>query len=219
MTGIPEIVPHPMPTAEGLPGNIATWKADPRRAVLLIHDMQRYFLRPFPVARSPLTELTHNSVRLRDRCAQLGIPVAYTAQPGAMSSAERGLLKDFWGPGMTASTHDRQIIEPLAPAAEDWNLTKWRYSAFFRTGLLERMREAGRDQLLVCGVYAHVGILATALDAYTNDIQPFLAADAIADFTPEYHRMAIEYTAQRCAVVATTDELLAQVCAAKGSAA
>jgi len=32
----------------------------------------------------------------------LGVPVAYTMQPGSMTDDEGGLLKDFWGPGMRA---------------------------------------------------------------------------------------------------------------------
>src|SRR2546430_1690022 len=137
--------------------------------------MQRYSLRALP---DPLrTELVDNAAALRGRAAALGVPVAYTAQPGRMTDEERGLLRDFWGPGMRTDPADREVTGKLAPTEGDWVFTKWRYSAFFRSDLLERMRAAGRDQLVLCGVYAHVGVLATALEAYTNDIQAFLAAD------------------------------------------
>ncbi|GAB3476673.1 isochorismatase family protein [Amycolatopsis cihanbeyliensis] len=179
--------------------------------MLLIHDMQRYFLHPFTEDQPPADELVRNTVLLRRRCRALGVPVGYTAQPGGMTAEQRGLLKDFWGPGMRVDPADRQIVAPLAPAPDDWMFTKWRYSAFFRTGLLERMRRHGRDQLVLCGVYAHVGILMTAVDAFTNDIETFLIADAVADFSPEYHRQAVEYAARRCAVVTVTGELLADL--------
>jgi isochorismate hydrolase len=211
MPGIPEITPYPMPTAADLPPNTAQWTVDPRRAVLLVHDMQRFFLRPFPAGASPVVELTANAARLRTRCAELGIPVAYTAQPGGMTPEQRGLLADFWGPGMTPSPADRQVTGPLAPADGDWQLTKWRYSAFFNTDLRERMRASGRDQLVVCGIYAHVGVLMSAVEAFTFDIQPFLVADAIADFSEAEHRMAIDYAAGRCAVVTTTDDVLGRL--------
>jgi isochorismate hydrolase len=103
------------------------------------------------------------------------------------------------------------VVEPLAPGPDDRVFTKWRYSAFFRSGLLEWMREQDRDQLIVCGVYAHVGVLMTTVDAFTHDIRPFLVADAVGDFSAEYHRMAVEYAAQRCAVVTTTEAVLAQL--------
>ncbi len=125
-----------------------------------------------------------------------------------MTPEQRGLLHDFWGPGMRTDPADRDVVPELAPTADDWLLTKWRYSAFFRTDLLERMRRHGRDQLVICGVYAHVGILMTAVEAFTHDIQPFLVADAVADFSESYHRMALEYAADRCAVVTTTKSLL-----------
>lgn len=209
MTGIPPIEPYPLPTAGDLPDSTARWTVDPDRAVLLMHDMQRYFLRPFPPAvREPLIR---NAALLRERGTAMGIPVAYTAQPGSMTDEQRGLLMDFWGSGMERDPSDRMVVEPLAPGPEDAVFTKWRYSAFFRSGLLEWMRERGRDQIVICGVYAHVGVLMSAVEAFTNDIQPFLVADAVADFSEEYHRLAVDYAAQRCAVVRTTDGILAQL--------
>jgi isochorismate hydrolase len=208
MPGIPEIVPYAMP--EDLPANVARWTVDPSRAVLLVHDMQHFFLRPFG-GRAPAPQLVANTTRLRRTAAALGMPVAYTAQPGGMTREQRGLLKDFWGPGMTPSPEDREVIAPIAPADGDWLLTKWRYSAFFNTELRARMWRAGRDQLLVCGVYAHVGVLMSAVEAFTYDIQPFLVADAVADFSEAEHRLALDYAAGRCAVVTTTDDVLAQI--------
>jgi trans-2,3-dihydro-3-hydroxyanthranilic acid synthase len=154
-------------------------------------------------------ELIRNAARLRDSCAQLGVPVAYTAQPGGMTDEQRCLLKDFWGPGLRLDPRDRQVVDALAPTERDWALTKWRYSAFFKTDLLQRMRAEGRDQLVLCGVYAHVGVLATAVDAFTHDIQPFFVADATADFSHDYHRLALAYAAERCALVTTAKGLFA----------
>lgn len=205
MSSIAPITSYQLPMTSELPANTAQWTLDPRRAVLLVHDMQRYFLAPFPESVRDL--LVHNCVLLRARCAALGVPVMYTAQPGGMTEQQRGLLKDFWGPGMRVDPVDRQIVEELAPGPADRILTKWRYSAFFRSDLLARMREQDRDQLVVCGVYAHVGVLMTAVEAFTNDIQPFLVADAVADFSGDHHRMAVDYAAARCAVVTTTEEV------------
>jgi isochorismate hydrolase len=169
--------------------------------------MQRYFLKPFPA--TVRQDLLRTTAHLRERCTRLGVPVAYTAQPGGMSEEQRGLLKDFWGPGMRTTPQDRQVVDELAPADDDWHFTKWRYSAFFRTDLLQRMRDTGRDQLILCGVYAHVGVLATAVDAFSHDIQPFFVADATADFSQEYHRSALTYAAQRCALVTTAKAVFA----------
>lgn len=167
MVGIPPIAPYPLPVAADLPGNTAQWVVDPARAVLLIHDMQHYFLKPFP--SDIRAQLVGHVAWLRARFDALGMPIAYTAQPGGMTEEQRGLLKDFWGPGMRVDPVDREVVEPLAPRPSDWVFTKWRYSAFFRSDLLARMRADGRDQLVICGVYAHVGVLMSAVDAFTKD--------------------------------------------------
>ncbi|MGY3085663.1 isochorismate hydrolase [Pseudomonas fragi] len=205
LTGIPSIAPYTMPTTSELPKNTAHWTVNPERAILLIHDMQQYFVQPFKEKHRD--QLIHNITTLCLRGRELGIPIAYTAQPGDMTPEQRGLLIDFWGPGMKVTPEDRNIVKELTPTPNDWISTKWRYSAFFRSDLLNRMQEAGRDQLIICGVYAHIGVLFTAVEAFTNDIQTFLVADAVADFSQKHHLQALEYAAQRCAMVCTTAEL------------
>ncbi len=208
--GIPKITPYTMPHESELPRNLVPWRPDPSRAVLLIHDMQRHFVSHFGV-REPVTELIENIRRLRWTANELGVPVVYTAQSGSMTRAERGLLHDFWGPGMSSDAASTGIVDRLAPGPLDIVLAKWRYSAFHGSDLETIIRAGGRDQLIVSGVYAHVGCLMTASEAFARDIQPFVVADAVADFTLEYHRMALRYAAEKCAVTMSarqvTDDL------------
>lgn len=90
-------------------------------------------------------------------------------------SCRASIIERFLGPGLSEET---AIIAPLAPESGDVQLTKWRYSAFKKSPLLDWLRETGRDQLIITGVYAHIGILSTALDAFMFDIQPFVIGDA-----------------------------------------
>jgi trans-2,3-dihydro-3-hydroxyanthranilic acid synthase len=203
---IPPIRPYRMP-AQG-PESAAPWRPDARRAVLLIHDMQRYFVERFPAGRAPVTDLVSNVDLLRRGLGALGVPTVYTAQSGSMSRERRGLLHDIWGPGMAAVPEHRDIIPALRPRPGDTLLDKLRYSAFHGSGLRDMLAAAGRDQLVICGVYAHLGCLLTACDAFSYDIETFLVADAVADFSERHHRLALQYAARACAVTPTTGALL-----------
>ncbi|MEU5400380.1 isochorismatase family protein [Streptomyces sp. NPDC005963] len=204
---LPAIAPYPMPRTDGLPTNRVEWTVDPDRAVLLVHDLQNYFLSAFDTRAEPVTTLLHHVAALRKEATRLGVPIVYTAQPGGQTPEERGLQQDFWGPGLPADADAAAIAEAVAPAAADTVLTKWKYSAFVRTELRELLREQGRDQLVITGVYAHIGVLMTACDAWMQDIQAFLVADAVADFSEREHHMALEYAAGRCAYVTTADRV------------
>jgi isochorismate hydrolase len=205
------ITPYHMPDAADLPDTAVSWRLRQERAAVLVHDMQRYFMRPFPAGRPPLTELLANTSRLVAAARTAGAPVLYTAQPGGMSRRDRGLLHDFWGPGMGVDETDRGIADEVAPQEGDTVLTKWRYSAFYRSDLEERLRRSGRDQLVVCGVYAHLGCLLTLCDAFTRDVQPFFVADAVADFSLGHHLMALRFAASRCAVPLSTADAVADL--------
>jgi len=203
---IPKIASYPMPAL--VTSNRVTWQADTQRAVLLVHDMQDYFLDFYDRSSAPVPQLLANIRRLIDQAHVLHIPVVYTAQLPQQTAVERGLLQDMWGPGLTAQPEGKQIVAALAPQAQDLVLDKWRYSAFQKSALQEMMFDQGRDQLIICGVYAHIGCMMTACDAFMRDIQPFFVADALADFSAEEHAMALQYVAQRCGVAIGTDHLL-----------
>jgi bifunctional isochorismate lyase/aryl carrier protein len=203
---IAPIGPYDLPREGSWPSCRAPWSFDPARAALLVHDMQAYFLEPFEPAAPPLGPLLDNVEALRAACDANELPVFFSAQPGEQSRAERGLLWDLWGPGIVERPALQQL--GLRPAPNDVLIAKRRYSAFHDTGLAELLRDKGRDQLLITGVYAHIGCLATALDGFMRGIQSFVVADATADFSREDHLMALRQVARTCGVVVTTENTL-----------
>ncbi|KAA9001300.1 isochorismatase family protein [Affinibrenneria salicis] len=205
---IPKLKSYDLPIRDALPVNKVDWPVATGHAALLIHDMQNYFLN-FWERDSPLVQrVIDNIARLKRACRRQGIPVFYTAQPENQSDEERGLLNDMWGAGLTNRPELQTIVDALTPDNQDIVLPKWRYSAFQRSELERLLKNGGRNQLMICGVYAHIGCLTTALDAFMRDIKPCMVADAMADFSYEQHMMALRHTASCCGRVVSTGCLL-----------
>jgi bifunctional isochorismate lyase / aryl carrier protein len=198
---------YALPALSELPPNKVDWKVDADHAALLVHDMQLYFLRFFS-PQSKVCELLLNNIEaLINVAREKGMKIYYTAQPGDMAS-HRGLLMDIWGPGMSKQSADQSIHSQIAPQPDDTVLTKWRYSAFYDTELREDLARNNISQLIITGVFAHIGCLASGIDAYSGDIKVFMPVDALADFDKERHLMATSYAAANCASVTDTKSLI-----------
>lgn len=205
----PRSIPgYQMPAKSVLALNKINWPLDPQSAVLLIHDVQKYWLAPF---EQP--ELFVNNIRLlRQWANQQGIPVIFSALKVAQTNAERGLAYDLFGPGIgrmpDAQPDDHEIIAALAPAENEHLLLKTKYSAFFQTDLQQMLETWGRKQIMLCGVFAHQGCMITAIDAYMHEYQVFFVADALGSYSAETHQMALEYVAGLCGQLAFTSDIL-----------
>ena len=202
---IPPIAPYEIP-AGPFPARV-DWSLDADRAALLIHDMQRYFIDAYTLDAQPMSTALPNMVQIRDTCRELGIPIIYTAQPGDQHPSRRGILADFWGRGLSAG-RDEEIVPELSPAPEDIQVTKWRYSGFQRTDMRHVLAHHRRDQLIVVGVYAHMGCMISATEAFMSDVAPFFVHDAMGDFTRDEHQFAADYIAKRAGRVLTTGDVL-----------
>lgn len=208
MSSLPKIPAYAPFTAAELPKPRAAWQLQAGRAALLVHDMQAYFASAFAPQAPQLETAVANIAQLLAHCRQQQIPVFYTAQHGNQDRRDRGLQADLWGPGMRALAEHETILEPLAPAKGDFVLTKHRYSAFQRSNLEQLLRVRQRDQLIITGVYAHIGCMLTAAEAFQRDIEPFFIADALADFSREKHALAIDWVAATCGVPLATQQAL-----------
>lgn len=205
---LPSIPSYELPDIPA-PGRVQ-WELNPDRTTVLIHDMQSYFVSAYGRENAMIEQCIANITAVRDAAATHGIPVVFTAQPGDQHPARRGLLRDFWGAGLSVGP-EAEIIDALRPRDGDIVITKWRYSAFARTDLQEILHRTGRDQLAITGVYAHLGCQVTAVDAYMNDVQPFLIGDAVADFSAAHHAGALRYVVEGCGRVLSTATALAQL--------
>ena len=153
---IPRISAYSLNQVESTFANKVNWKIDAKRAVLLVHDMQNYFVDFYSRNQEPMQSLLN------------------TAQPPNQKPHDRALLTDFWGAGLTDEDSGTAIVDELKPQPADIQYVKWRYSAFQRTPLQEDMLDLGRDQLIICGVYAHIGILSTTLEGFMRIISLFI---------------------------------------------
>jgi bifunctional isochorismate lyase/aryl carrier protein len=208
--GIPTLTTYELPRHLALSRAALPWSLEPTRAALLIHDMQNYFVERYESAAF-VDRLVTAIRRIRGAADRAGLPTFYTLQPGGQGPAERGLLLDRWGPGMPGEAQARAVVRGLEPAAAHRLIIKHRYSAFHRSELGEAMSRLGRSQLINCGVYAHIGCLVTAADAFMSDIQPFLVGDAVADFSLEHHQMALRHVGECTGKVVWADEVIASL--------
>lgn len=209
--------PGPRPTA-AIPTGIAyrplpplpetgpDWRAEPSRSLLLVHDMQDHFVGKYDRGAEPIRSVITGVADLVAAARAAGVPVVFSAQPGDQDPAERALLTDFWGAGPGA---DRiGLIPELGPVPDAERMRKWRYSAFQRTDLHRRLADAGRDTIVICGIYANIGVKATALEAFMTDVRPVVVGDAVADFNAVEQREGLDWVARRCGAVAGLGDVL-----------
>ncbi|MGI5452286.1 isochorismatase family protein [Streptomyces sp. CA-249302] len=204
----PPMFPYVMPTPAMLPADQTGWALDPARAALLVLNLQNRFVRALEQESAPVTELLANARRLVAAAREAGVPVIHSVPAGERRATGRGPVPYARLSGPSTGAEGEAFAAQAEPLAGDTVLTARKYSAFARTRLDGRLRELERDQVVILGLYARAGVLMTAGDAWAQDLEAFVVADAVADLSAGGHEFALEWVADTCGAVTATDRVV-----------
>ena len=111
-------------------------------------------------------------------------------------------------PVVAGGTWEAQVIDELAPAAEDYLIPKYRWSAFFQTYLDLALRTRKIDALVIAGGSTDVGVASTAFSARDLDYNLVIASDACSSPEQDNHEQFMRRIFPRMARVRTAAQIV-----------
>lgn len=187
---------------------------DPRKAAMLIIDMQHGFVDPSSalcVAGAAAT--VPACARALDRARSLGMPVFHVIREYAADGSDVEAVRHrAWLEGgkpisqACADAHTLEEPEPIAPQPGDRVIVKPRFSAFFGTQLDLVLRRLGVSTVVLTGTTTPNCIRTTCYDAMSLDYNVVLLEDCTSSRTPEVQAANIADMAHIGAHVMTCTE-------------
>ncbi|MFF0596382.1 isochorismatase family protein [Streptomyces antibioticus] len=197
--------PYPMPIAAAPPVDGPSGAIQPLRSVLLVQLVRDHLPQPLH-DRASVRELLANVARLTHVARSAGVPVVYTLRASKRQEPTWADMPDR-SPGRPPAGAGA-VPDVLQPQIGDTVFIARRHSAFAGTRLRARLKELGRDQLVVVGTSARTDVLLTAADARIQDLMPFAVTDAVVDATSDDPASAVRWLATTCAVLKATDSVV-----------
>lgn len=193
---------------------------EPKRLALIVVDMQNSWVEAgfspleIPMARAIIPNINRLAAAVR---AAGGI-VAWT-QAVFAEDWTRHVYRDFGTPewrerviaDSVPGSYGYQIAAEMAVASEDLIVAKNRPSAFIQgsSDIGARLRERGRDTLIITGTLTNACCESSARDAAALGFVNIMVSDAMATRTDEEHNATLINVMQLTADVRTTDDVLA----------
>lgn len=154
------------------------------RSLLLVVDVQERLL---PAMAEP-DKILANCKALLSGGARLGVPV---------------LVSEQYPKGLGPTVGDLRALLPEGALCD-----KLSFSCTADPELRARIARAGRDQIVICGIEAHVCVLQTALGVQAAGLSPVVVADATGSRKPESKEVALDRLRHNGIEIATTEMVL-----------
>jgi len=179
--------------------NTRPWQIRPQGAGLLLIDMQEYFR---PLAR----EIMPGILSVLAAARKLGIPVFFTRHRH-LKYEDTGMLGQWWGDLIWEGTLESRLLEELKPQPQENIIEKNRYSAFYKTGLEQALKDEKVTDLIIGGVMTNLCCETSARDAFVRDYRVFFLVDGTATASAEYHLATLKNLSYGFATLLTCRQL------------
>lgn len=178
-----------------------------KRALLII-DMQKDVVKKHgPFASSVIAPIQ----KAIDFCREKKMPLIYILREHRKSGidVEKFRLNLFkQKPHVIEGSEGAEVVEALAPSADDFFVSKRRFSGFFQTDLLLLLTRLGIQELVLTGVQTPNCIRATAVDAIGYDFDVTVLEDATNAITPEVQKANLFDMANMGVTILNTDQFI-----------
>ena len=186
------------------------WAFPPAHTALVVIDMQRDFIEPggFGAALgndvSRLAAIIPTVGQLIALGRREGLTVIHTREahlpdlsdcpPSKIARGDAAVRIGEPGPMgrlLVRGEPGNQIVPALAPVDGEWVIDKPGKGMFWRTGLMERLEEAGMTHLIFAGVTTEVCVQTSMREANDRGFDCLLVTDATESYFPEFKAATI----------------------------
>lgn len=181
----------------------------PRPALVMI-DFARAYFDPESPLHAGVESARDMAARVLASARRCGVPVFHTRveyQPGGADGGvfyrKIAALKVF-----DAGSPLGDFEPPLLPDAGEAVITKQYPSAFFGTDLADRLKAAGIDTLVICGLSTSGCVRASAVDAICHGFIPVIVTDAVGDRLAAVHDANLFDLAAKTAELRTAEQII-----------
>lgn len=185
-------------------------KIQPANTALLIIDMERDFVDSGAVQETPGgRDLVPVINRLIGWSRQHLIPVIFTHEMHRSDKSDYGIELEYDPVHCLEGTNGCELTDGLEVQPYDYHiLNKRRYDCFLGTDLDLLLRSKRVDNLICCGVTAHVCVMSTVYTARNLDYRVIVPQDAVAGVTADHYHAALLCMSDVFAYISSTDTIL-----------
>ncbi len=198
-----------------------------KTALLFFDILNGYVSEPEPGKPGALKPWIQNAVRLSKAGRAAGLPIFLAKGNHRPDNATTALiLTDTnnsltpWPKGEVTKTKmhviagdkSSDVLADLEPAADDYYVVKYRWSAFFQTYLDLALRTRGIDTVIISGGSTDVGVTSTLYSGRDLDYNMIVVSDACGtSHDQRAHDTLMELILPRMSRVRTTDQVIAMM--------
>ena len=163
-------------------------------AILFFDLLNGYYHTADEAAKKRMKPMVENAVRLRRAGRDAGIPVFFARGNHPPDGSTTQLLRtdtnytlEPWPGGVpvkysrppaVAGDSSSEVIPELDARADDYDIPKYRWSAFYQTYLDLALHARGIDTVIISGGATDIGIIATVCAGRDMDYHMIVASDA-----------------------------------------